>query len=199
MRKVNNHTALITTLLLCGVTLGGCQGDGGSSSIPLPVGWHRLPIEISDSMNIVKGLPMEVSVNPMAVYEIQDSVHPSLTIKYPSVGADIYFTFIKPESESARKNIIDARQERISLNLNGVKAKTLHGSVNDETDAVLVVATSGTQTPVQLLVNTPEYVVTATAFIHDPKVSQAYDSIKPLIEVLEYDMSHALRNVNFDN
>lgn len=149
-------------------------------------------------MKVLEDMPVPVAVNRQATFEVEEINPPGLTVRYPGVGADIYFTFVETPPGTDRQKIIEARQERISLNLNGVPARTFHTPEGEDNDGVLVVATSGTQTPVQLLVNMPEYVVTATAFLHDPRVSMAYDSIKPLIEVLKYDMSHALPGVKFE-
>ena len=180
---------LVWSMLTC------CSSsDNNNNSIPLPVAWPRMALTTSDSMITVNGTPVEVRMNPMAKYEIVSTNPPGLTIRYPDGGTDIYFTFIEPESPEQRSQIIESRLERMSLNLNGVQAKTYHSS---SSDGFLVVAMSGTQTPVQLLADLPDYVVTATAFIHDPRVSQSYDSIRPLIDILQHDMSKALPNINF--
>lgn len=167
--------------------------------VPRPVAWPRLPVSVSDSMTEVEGLPVKMFVNPKVTYSQNKTDHQGLTIVYPpEANAEIYFTFIKAKDETERRRIIEARQERISLNLNGLPAMTIHGKGTEGSEAIVVVAKSGTQTPVQLLAEMPGYVVTGTAFLKDPRVSMAYDSIKPLIEVLEYDMTHALKGIKYE-
>ena len=166
---------------------------------PLPVAWPRLPIAAADTMRTLDGLPVEVAVNPAATYTVVDSKPMGLTVHYPSVDVDIYYTFIPVETADRLEEVVDSRLQRISLNLKGADARTLHGVDNDENVAVMVVATSGTQTPVQLLATLPGYVVTATSFINDANATTAYDSIRPLFEAIEKDMSRSLPGFVYDS
>lgn len=165
-----------------------------SSSTPLPKAWPRLPVSISDSMTTVSTSAMEVRVNTQTNTTEIKGVPSGITVDYPNAGAHIYFTFIPVESETQRESILDNRKRRIQLNLNGAPARNIH-SVDNE--GVAVVAESATQIPVQLLVSLPDYVVSATAFIDRPVSPASYDSISPLITVLEHDITHSLPNVNF--
>ena len=189
--KVSNPIKwLILTVAFLTVTIACGNADADKpASRPLPRAWPRPPVTVSDSMDLVPGLPVGVSVNPAAQYEIKETDPPSLTVRYPGLEADIYYTFVIPVNEDMRKKIIEARQERISLNLNGLPAQTLHGQSSiPSAEAIVVVAQSGTQTPVQLLADLPQCVITATAFLHNPRVTQMYDSIKPVIDILRHDI-----------
>ena len=150
-------------------------------------------------MVAVTDAPTEVLINPKATYELIPGTPAGLTVNYPpEAGAKIYFTFIRPENSEETARVMEARLERISLNLNGVPATTLHNSADDSGHAVLVVARGGTQTPVQLLADTPDGIVSATAFIDNPGASWAYDSIAPLIKVLSHDMAKSIKGINFE-
>lgn len=191
----NTVIVAVTGMLATGCA-GEKEGDEQSQAVPLPVAWPRLDISTSDSMRTVQEVPVEVLINPEADYEIVEGDPKGLTVTYPKVNTKIYYTFIAPSDSAERRKIIENRMQRISLNLNGITAETLH----DETEqGVLVVASSGSQTPVQLLADLPDFVVTGTAFFMDPATSVAYDSISPIIKVLEYDMSRSLPMLKFGN
>lgn len=169
------------------------------NAVPKPRALPRMAVTHSDSMVQVTATPVKVLVNPMATYIIEDSEHPGLTVTYPKINTDIYFTFIDAPTEEQKKEIIALRQERINLNLNGIPAQTFHGTDSEGTEAVVVVAQSGSQTPVQMLAVSPRYIVTATAFIHDPSASLNYDSIVPVYEVVKEDLMQAIPGIKFSN
>lgn len=175
-------------LMLCiaAAAVSSC-GDTERVAAPLPVAYPRLPVTVSDTMTLVEGTLVPVQVNPSARVAADSASH-ALTVTYPAVNTDIYFTFIPYADDAAREKILDARRQRISLNLNGVTAATHHPADN----VVVVVASSGTQTPVQLLADVAGCIVTATAFIHDPRAASAYDSIAPLVDVLSHDLERAI-------
>ncbi len=178
---------ILRLLIACALVgaLWSCGGTADRTPVPLPVAYPRLPVAVSDSMITVAGTPIPVHINPAARAVIAQN---ALTLTYPAAKTDIFFTFIPYTDSEERARILDARRERISLNLNGIPAVTTHPA--DE--VAVVVAESGTQTPVQLLADLDGYVVTATAFVHDPRATQAYDSIAPLIDVLRHDLEKAL-------
>lgn len=198
----------IFNILMCALTcLFNCScGNSGSdtafSPVPLPKAWPRIDISTSDSMTPVPELPVGVKVNPLAAWETLETYPPGLTVTYPNGSAKIYYTFIETPDKTERDRVIEMRMQRISLNLNGTPAKTFHSSVNESEPQIggaLVVALSGTQTPVQLLAEKPGWIVSGTAFIDDSRAVVAYDSLLPLIEVLQFDMAHSLKDINFDN
>ena len=191
MRKLFFHILLAVTFMVTSCKSGGER----DFSTPLPEGWPRPNIAVSDSISVIEGLPLEVRKNLMADYFIEEIDPPGLTIVYPTIGTKIYFTFIEIHNEEQRDKILEARQKRISLNLNGAQATTIH---DQQGLAALVVAQSASQTPGQLLVNLPYYVVSATAFIDNRNAYMNYDSIYPIIKVLEHDMRKALPQINFN-
>lgn len=186
----------IVTLLI-GAVVAGCGGSETPSVSPRPVGWHRFNVSISDTMTEAKGVPVRVLVNPTATYELVNGELDGLTVTYPGVGATIYYTFIKPKDGHEKDIVLENRRKRIELNLNGAPAETYHDKSEDDKSAVLVVATSGTQTPVQLLADMGDYIVTATGFLSDANAVNAYDSIRPLTDLLKHDMSRSLPSVKF--
>ena len=184
-------------IILTFPVLAACSGKKQSGT-PLPTAWPRLPVTAYDTMLTVSGAPVDIDINPEASARVVEGSPTGLTVTYPKAGAEIYYTFIETASPEAAREIIEARQERIGLNLGGVSAKTLHGTNAAGDEALLVVSTGGAQTPVQLLAVVPGYVVSATAFIHDPRASVAYDSIRPLVEVLQHDVSRTLKGFTYD-
>lgn len=184
----------------CAAVATGCghtDSDRGAR-VPLPTAWPRIDVSASDSMARVPGLPLDVLINPAATYEILETYPPGLTVTYPRGAARIYYTFIETDNDADRQKVVDMRRQRISLNLNGTPAVTRHGHSPDNADgeAVLVAATSTSQTPIQLLADMGQFVVTATAFVDTPRAR--YDSIYPLYKVLEHDLSRTLPALTFD-
>lgn len=189
------HILLFTTLLGC-AACSTANTDDRLTAMPRPVAWPRLPLPAADSLTIVDDLPLTVMVNTAADIERSGDTYPALTVTYPGLNAGIYWTFI-PAKDNLDQ-IIDARRQRISLNLNGTPADTHHTAPDAAAEGVLVTAQSGSLTPVQLLVVSPDgTVVTATAFLADPRAAEAYDSIRPLIDMLQRDMSRALPDAPF--
>lgn len=181
--------------------LAACtDSDGGASqAIPRPKAWPRLNIATSDSMTAVPGMPVEVLVNPTALWEVQETDPPGLTVTYPEVNTRIFYTFIKAGGEARNNDIIERRQQRISLNLNGAPAETVHSLPNESTGAsgVIVEATSAASTPVQLLARLPGWIVSATAFIDSDNPTLNYDSIRPVVKALRHDMARTLPALAF--
>lgn len=198
MRRVRIN---IIVLMLCvglPIMFSGCK-KAIQSYVPLPIAWPRLPLAESDNMKMVENLPVKIAINECATYNIIDEKILGLTVTYPKVNTQIYYTFIPVNAVDEIDEVIDSRLQRITLNLNGADAKTLHGSDKEDNQSVLVVATSGTQTPVQLLASVPGYVISATSFVGDPKAATTFDSIRPLVDMLEADMRRTLPGFNYDN
>lgn len=194
-RRIN--ISLIVSCIIALLIVSGCKKNE-SVFAPLPTAWPRLPVALCDSVVVVDGLPVKVAVNPLAVYKVTDGTTPGLTVDYPLVNTHIYYTFIPVKTQEERDAIVESRLQRISLNLNGADARTLHGSDDQDNQSVVVVATSGAQTPVQLLADLPGYVVTATSFLDDPKATVMFDSIRPLVDMLQADMVRTLPGFNYD-
>lgn len=188
-RAVLTYFAFMVLMLVA-----ACHSSTDDASVPLPKAYPRLALPVADSLVTVDSLPVEVRVNPHAAYSIISKMPAGLTVSYPSIKSNIYFTFIKPTDTADRERIIKARQERISLNLNGIPAETIHDT---EGKAVIVLAKSASGTPVQLLAEVDPYIVTATAFIDDSDISASYDSIAPVINFLYDDMARAIPVLNF--
>lgn len=198
MKPVYRHIVRLAVFASVAVFCACAQKEKEeTTSVPRPVAWPRLPVESSDSMVDVTGLPVEVRVSAKATYDVLETYPPGLTVTYPSADTKIYYTFI-PVTDENRDAVLNARQQRINLNLNGAPARTFHSSDGSDRQSVLVVAQSGTQSPVQLLAVLPDYVVTATSFVNDPGASIRYDSIAPLFEVLAQDMARTLPAFKFD-
>lgn len=201
MRDVKTYLVIAALSVSLGVGLS-CSSDnqetGSEESVPLPYAWPRLPLPETDSMKSVAGVPVDILINSAAEYDVLETYPPGLTVRYPKSGVEVYYTFIKPETEREREAIIDARRQRISLNLNGIPAKTIHSTDGGESSGVLVTASSGSQFPVQLLAETQGWIVTATSFIRASEKPLPYDSILPLIGLIEKDMKRTVKGVRFE-
>lgn len=189
---------IMLPVLLAGLVAAGCSDKKPHTpTTPLPSAYPRLPLPDNDTMRTVSETPSPVNVNSTARATFTPGDMPALTVEYPRLGATAYWTFIPYTGTPAE--IIARRRERISLNLNGTPARTLHSAPTSDFEAVLVTAEAGSQTPVQMLAVTPEYVITATAFLSDPRAAVAYDSIRPLIELLDRDMQRSIPGLIFES
>lgn len=165
-----------------------CRQADEPASAPLPVAYPRVAV-LPDSMVTHSAFGVDVDVNAAAIVTDVPGKTPGIIVDYPGLNAKVYYTYI-PTRGTDPADIINARKERISLNLNGVPARTLHSP-----QGVLVIARSISSTPVQLLALEGNNVVSATAFLSNPGTS--FDSISPLIDMLTRDMSRTLPNVDF--
>lgn len=162
-----------------------------ADTLPLPIAYPRLPLPETDSSVTYTGLPIDINVNAAAcITDVPDATTPGITVTYPQTGTQVYYTYIPAPTPAYAMEVTDARMERIHLNLNGARATSTTMTGDSDTQGLLVRTTSPCQTPVQLLVSGPGYVLTATAFV---AAGGPYDSIRPLYDLLEHDM---LRSVN---
>ncbi|MDE6396290.1 MAG: hypothetical protein K2K84_03370 [Muribaculaceae bacterium] len=193
---MSDRLIVLAAVVLC---LSGCSSsdDTGavSSAVPRPTAYPRLDLPDTASVVLTDGLPVHVRVSQAATCSVSsaDGERPAaLTVDYPPrTGASVYFTFIPVDGANIEK-VLDARRERISLNLNGAPASTTH-AFGDGIEAVIVTAQTGSQTPVQLLADIDgRWVVSATAFVHEPSAAFSYDSVRPLYDRLSEDMAKAL-------
>lgn len=180
--------------LCCGCTSTDDSGPG-PATVPRPTAYPRLDLPDTTTSVLSDGLPVAVKISKAAEYTVTpaDKERPAgLTVDYPkATGASVYYTFIPVNSGNIEK-VLEARRERISLNLNGAPAHTTH-AFGDGIEAVIVTAQTGSQTPVQLLADVDgRWVVSATAFVHDASSAFSYDSIRPLYDRLTDDLTSAL-------
>lgn len=189
-------------LIAFGLTAFGCssspESDPDTGTIPRRYEYPRLPLPADTAMVICRDTPVPVSVNAATrvTYTPGDSATPpGLTVDYPdAMGATLYFTFIPVTSDNVA-DVLERRRERISLNLSGRHATTLH---SDTGDGILVTAMSVANTPVQMLgLLDDRWVVTATGVVHNPVPVNAYDSVLPLYNLLRRDMAQALSDLKF--
>lgn len=175
------------------VSCGDSEQTAGT--VPLPKAWPRLDAPITADRTEVTGLPVPVSINPSAKYSVLEVNPPGLTVDYPKHGVSIYYTFVPVRDEESLERVLDARRERIGLNLNGREADVYETTPSSGGEGALIVARSVSQFPVQLLVHQSDWIVSATAFVHNPVTD--YDSISPLVDMLEYDMRRTLPGIEF--
>lgn len=180
------------------LTACGHNSDGqAESAVPRPRAYPR-PDLPERTLRLLEGdsVTIPLNVNAAAVVRstpVTDSAPGAVTVEYPAgVGATVYYTIIPSENEDSRKQILSARQERISLNLNGTPAETIHKTDGDA-EIVVVTALSVSQTPVQMLADIGgKWIVSSTAFMHDNKGFVDYDSIRPVYEYLRADALEAI-------
>ncbi|MBD5170676.1 MAG: hypothetical protein HDT07_01525 [Bacteroidales bacterium] len=192
-----DRLVLISAACVCLVACSGADtGRPAMSSVPRPTAYPRLQLPDTATVVVTDGLPVPVRICRDAHYSVtaaENGRPPGLTVDYPSpTPVSVYFTFI-PVNPANIEKTLEARRERISLNLNGAPALTTH-AFGDDIEAVLVTAQTTSQTPVQLLADVDgRWIVSATSFVHDSGLSTSvYDSIRPLYDRLGQDLEQAL-------
>lgn len=199
---IRSTTSFIALLSLAGI-LVGCHDNDTSSpptpSVPPAKAYPRLALPITDSLVCISDGHINLRVNPSAnvvTKTLVEGESTAVTATYPGQGVSIYYT-IRRVNLDEQQYAFENRLERISLNLNGTPARTDFTAPDCDTEGFIVTATSASLTPVQMLVAGDGYLVTATAFIDNAETAAAYDSIRPLIDMIYDDMARSIPNVKF--
>lgn len=196
------RTAAIITLATVPM-LVGCQGSDKAEpptpSVPPAKAYPRLALPLADSLTAVGDEGLRIMVNPAAnivTEPVGDGASTAVTAIYPGLGIAIYYTLRRVKADEQQSEV-DNRLERISLNLNGTPARTDFTAADCDAEGFIVETKSASLTPIQMLVAGNGYIVTGTAFIDNTETAAAYDSIRPLIDMIYSDMSRSVPNVKF--
>lgn len=185
---------LLETLFIC-LLLTACSGDSGNgNNVPRrraymrPALYDTVYTAVPDS--ITGGT--RFSVNSAAHTR---SVRPGwLDVAYPAYHAVINVTFstFHPDSLEAQ---VDNRLERFTLNLNGLPAQVSHFS-SGPYECTVVTTHELSMTPVQFLATDGHSrLISGTSVMQGLDPASTTDSIRPVIDALEYDIIHALREL----
>ncbi len=185
---------LLDTLILW-LLLAGCTStDGTGNTVPRrraymrPTLYDTVYIPVPDS---ITGGP-RFTVNSSALTR---SVRPGwLDVAYPAYHAVINVTFstFHPDTLASQ---VDNRLERFTLNLNGLPAQVSHFS-SGPYECTVVTTHELSMTPVQFLATDGHSaLISGTAVMQGLDPSATTDSIRPVIDALEYDIFHALRGL----
>lgn len=176
-----------STLAVLALMAWAC-GSNDYNAVPLPHAFPRTYV-YPDSLRTIlyKGLPLDINAGTVV-----DSLDNGLTISYPRYGAVVYIG-IKSHIDNYSAEVSN-RAQRFSMNLGTSGSSATYNEFSNDSGIVTTVvrANSVVQTPVQVMVqNASERVLmSCVAFMGDWNESVPYDSVKPVIDVLERDLSH---------
>lgn len=185
-------TLLIPLLL---VAVSAC-GDGGGDVTPRRHGFPR--VQLYDSVYVAAdSFPLHFEVNSQAVCRVPRRGW--LDVAYPSYGAILHVSALNCSGERLASEL-DKRRERMSLNLYGSSAETIHVSSADSTfEAVLLVSGDAVNTPVQFLATDGRnLLVTGSAYLPGVRAESQADSIAPQVGALKRDIIHAIKQMRHD-
>lgn len=119
-----------------------------------------------------------------------------LDIAYPRYGATIHLSAVSYTPDRLGDEV-DARRERMSLNLYGMTAETRHLTSDDGSfEAVLLVSRDPIATPLQFLaVDTLGMLVSGAVYMPGIDANSSVDSIAPAVAAMERDIVHALKTL----
>lgn len=193
---------IITAMIaICSIT--GCssgQNDADTPPTPRPKAWPRINTypEVYTTNNTLS-IPLSVN-SGTTTHSVNtgNANSEALDIVYPRYRATINLTLLKPRhgSDFALKKAIDSRLERINLNLGTSQASVVSQTNQNGINTLLVKSLSAIPTPLQILAtDSSTFLLSATVFIPFRPSVGATDSLAPVIESLNKDLTHMLEQI----
>lgn len=185
MRK--NSSIAMAVVAFVALIATACGGND-YNSIPLPHAFPRSYVYTDSLKTIVfNGIPLDVNADALI-----DTVDNGLTISYPRYDALVYVGLKRNIDNYAAE--VSNRAERFSMNLGVAESSATYCDYSSASDVVTTVVRANTvvQTPVQVMVQKPSgnVLMSCVAFMGGWNENVPYDSVKPIIDVLERDLSH---------
>lgn len=178
--------AALATVALLAVSCGGRR----QVDVPRRTAYFR--INLYDTVyTAVSGLPLRLDVNASAVVAV-DSLGRGLDIVYPRYGVTVYCSLTAVDSLTVA-GALSNRMERMSTNLGGNMSHSVESDTRYGFRTLMVVADGVSQTPVQFVATDNRLMVSGVAFFEDERPD--FDSISPVYDAIERDMSHLLMNL----
>lgn len=184
--------------LIFAAFLTACTG-GENDPVAIPRR-HAFPrIELPDSsFVVVQSSPLNMQINRSAVASrtCRDDSTVWVTVVYPGLSAEIYFTFT-PVDHTTVDDVIDNRVERIALNLGDNAAEMTDFTTRGGLSAKIVSGASVT-TPVQFIATDRRSVVVSGSAYLSGLSPSTRDSLAPVIAMLRRDIFHTLSTLSND-
>lgn len=170
--------------------------DSDSAAIPRPIAYPR-PQLVDTTLTIADGLPLAFGRNAQTI--IRTEVKPEGTsaadtivwanITYPSYGATLHCTFIRPSTPADFQQVLSQRIQRMSLNLGDNTARRTEINSPLGVKSTLLTSISAEMTPVQFLSIGRQWIASGALSFNAPYSSA--DSILPYINAVEADIIRA--------
>lgn len=178
---------LLAVICLC--LLASCSSDSGSAPVPRPRAYPRIEAYPAE-YRPVDSLALSFEANSSARVRIKGPA--AADIIYPRYNATVYVSVISlPAPDSAAiARALSSRLERAAMNLGATQAHTID-STSGDFDTQIIRADGAVPTPVQLIATDyARRLLTATAFVEFIPSPSATDSLAPVIDALQADLTH---------
>ncbi len=176
------------------VGLGACT-RGADTPVPRRTAYPR-PQLIDTLMRDVSCAGVTIPVNARAAIDSPRAGW--LNVSYPMYGATIHITVSRAEAaaiDEVRRN----RMERLMLNSGALPGRQLEWT-NGAGMQVMAVRTPGATTPLQFLATDgTSAVVSAAVFFPGLRPDAPYDSISPILDIIQADITRCLDNMEISS
>ncbi len=179
--------------ILIALSVADCSG-GGDVAVPRPKAFPRQQLYDTIRTEVAEAEPLRFYANKDAeiVLPRQGEAGKWINIVYPLYKAKIYCTFT-PVTASTRREVVDNRVERMSLNAGGLNTEILSIDSREGFHSNLLITPIGSLTPLQFLsTNEKDWVVSGTVYFEDIPRSVSADSITPSLNAIKDDIIYAL-------
>ena len=192
--------ALFVGLLAIAVWDCTSSGKNDCPAVPRPTAYPRIetyPRTYSDT-----GFPaLTIEANDSAVYDTDYESRTAsglrwLSIVYPKYNATLYCTYTPVTAVLPLRQTLDNREQRMALNAGAEESLLTEFCNGGGISCRLLVTPGGTITPVQFLAtDSARFVLSGSLHLKNPDCAPAADSIRPIVEAVEADVTHLLKNL----
>ena len=182
---------ICTLFIVLGASVAACTVSE-NNTFPRPTAYPRP--QLPDTVMIATNLaPLHFLANRDAV--VSSTRDGWLDIAYPSLGATVHVTFTRSTPRDIA-SVKENRMERLMLNA-GDRPITFSEFTNAAGFNVLSAKTEASTTPLQFLAtDDSEWVVSGAVYFSSPGVVNAHDSIRPMIDAINYDILRSLKSLH---
>jgi len=192
------HSRLLPFTIAGFILTAACSDD---RAVPRPEGFPRIEAYPETYTSLPGNSRPEFIVNDSArIVSVREAPTGSsdrwYTLYYPRYGALLYLTFTATAPEGST-TVIDNRLKRMALNSGGARSILTTLESPGGYKSRLMTTPAGTVTPVQFLSvrDDRKIIVSGAVFIDGASSASSPDSLAPVINYLERDILHALKNL----
>lgn len=187
------RTSLIITITAL-ILLTGCRND--DNTVPRRYAYPRIELYDTIYKHVITS-PVNIEVNSSALAEISHrSIHDTwINVRYPRYHATLSLTLIET-SDDGLKEALRNRNERMSLNLNGINCRT-YESTHKDMSGIVLVAESPCVTPVQILATDHQSLLLTGALTFDGDKERTVEEISPVVNAVKEDLLHMFNHLSY--
>ncbi len=175
------------------MTLSCCTGGQREIAVPRPAAYHRIAIP-APAYRTVRAGTVSIQLNTSVTDTVVSAGNSWVTACYPGLGTSMYITVTEIDPGTAGE-AIDNRVERLSLNTGGLPTEVISFTTPEAFDAQLIITPAGSPIPVQFLATDHSSVLVSGTAAVEGSASSPADSISPVLEMLERDITHMLKTL----